>query len=69
MISFLKQHQRFLVWFLSGLVAVILLGLGTPKPSAIAANEQNVPTVTQQATSGNPEFFASHEEPNFYQYP
>lgn len=75
MISLLQRHQRFLAWFLSGLVAVILLYLGTPKQSAlaiashkaIAANQQNIPAVTQQTTSGNPDFFASHEEPNFYQ--
>jgi hypothetical protein len=70
MISLLQRHQRLIAWFVSGLVVAILLSLGTPKQSAIAANQQNVPVVTQiQATSGNPEFFASHEEPNFYQNP
>jgi hypothetical protein len=69
MISLLQRHQRFMAWFLSGLVAVILLYLGTAKQPAlaIAVNQQNLPAVTQP--TGNPEFFASHEEPNFYQYP
>ncbi|MBD2502786.1 hypothetical protein [Anabaena azotica] len=67
MISLLQRHQMFVAWFLSGLLAVILLYLGTAKQPAlaIAVNQQNL-SVTQP-TSGNPEFFASHEEPNFYQ--
>ncbi|BCL38774.1 hypothetical protein [Nostoc sp. MS1] len=68
MISLLQRHQRFIAWFVSGLVVAILLSLGTAKHNPIVAKAQNVPVVTQmQATSGNPEFFASHEEPNFYQ--
>lgn len=70
MISLLQRHRKLIGWFVSSLVAVILLSVGTAKQSAIAAKAQNVPVVTQQQTAfGNPEFFASHEEPNFYQNP
>lgn len=67
MISLLKRHQRFLAWFVSGLVAVILLSWGISEKQPAVVRGNSFPAVTQQNVSGYPDFFASHTEPNFYQ--
>ncbi|QLE56032.1 hypothetical protein [Nostoc sp. TCL26-01] len=68
MISLLKRQARFLAGFISGLVVAILLSWGTTAPQpAIAAIEHQDQVVIEEAIANKPEFFASHEEPNFYQ--
>ncbi|MCF4970257.1 hypothetical protein [Nostoc sp. CMAA1605] len=68
MISLLKRHWRVLTGFIFGLMATIIFSFATPNQQPVTAS---VPTQNQiQAQSldfGHPDFYYSHEEPNFYQ--
>jgi hypothetical protein len=62
MISLLQQYKRTLIWFISGLVAAILISVATSYQQPASAYVPSASTIHPRS-----EFAASHQELNFYQ--
>jgi uncharacterized membrane protein len=69
-ISLLKQYKSAIAWFISGLILVVLLCLGTSNQQPATASNQSLTTISTQpnVTATQPDYAVTHLEPNFYQY-